>query len=176
MLAASRVQEFVDDDKAPPSPPVTPLELVSSELPVVAQIINSRRGQLTRKFDEATLHNIVAEFDELRREYDVSNTFRQAVKESDKPLATFDDMWVVGDAACKFPSLAEFCGGFAWATSQVIDKFYKKPQIDIGTADRFQECISQLEMGSACRILFMLVSVSSTFATPFQGQIKRSQN
>ncbi|GMF47329.1 unnamed protein product [Phytophthora fragariaefolia] len=89
-------------------------------LPVVAQIINSRRGQLTHKFDEATLHNIVAEFDELRREYDVSNKFRQAVKESDKPLATFDDTWVVGDAPCKFPSLAEFCGGFAWDHETVL--------------------------------------------------------
>ncbi|GMF29355.1 unnamed protein product [Phytophthora fragariaefolia] len=66
---------------------------------------------VVHKFDEATLHNIVAEFDELRREYDVSNKFRQTVKESDKPLATLDDRWTVGDAACKFPSLAEFCGG-----------------------------------------------------------------
>ncbi|GMG17247.1 unnamed protein product [Phytophthora fragariaefolia] len=31
-LAASSVQVPVDDDKTPPSPPVTPLELVSSEL------------------------------------------------------------------------------------------------------------------------------------------------
>ncbi|GMF66743.1 unnamed protein product [Phytophthora fragariaefolia] len=115
-LAASSAQELVDDDKAPPSPPVTPLELVSSDLPVVAQMINSRLGQLTNKshkVDEAALHSIVAEFNELRREYDVSNKFRQAVKESDKPLATFDDMWAVGDAANKFPTLAEFCGGFA---------------------------------------------------------------
>ncbi|GMF36219.1 unnamed protein product [Phytophthora fragariaefolia] len=94
-------------------PHVTPLELVSSEFVVVAQTINSRCGQLTHQFDEATLQNIVAEFDELRREYDVSNQFRQAVKESDKPLATFDDMWEVGDAASKFPTLAEFCRGFA---------------------------------------------------------------
>ncbi|GMF16197.1 unnamed protein product [Phytophthora fragariaefolia] len=114
-LAASKVQELVDDDKTPPSRPVIPLELVSSDLPVVAQIINSRRGQLTHKFDEATLHNFVAEFDELHREYDVSNKVRQAVKESNKPLATFDDMWAAGDAACTFPSLAEFCGGFALA-------------------------------------------------------------
>ncbi|GMF34114.1 unnamed protein product [Phytophthora fragariaefolia] len=76
-------------------------------------MINSRRGQLTHKFDEAALHNIVAEFKELRRDYDVSNMFRQAVKESDTPLTTFDDMWPVEDAASKFPTLAEFCGGFA---------------------------------------------------------------
>ncbi|GMF26077.1 unnamed protein product [Phytophthora fragariaefolia] len=65
------------------------LAAISSELPVVAQMINSRRGQLTHKFDEATLHNIVAEFDELRCEYEVNNKFRQAIKESDKPLVTF---------------------------------------------------------------------------------------
>ncbi|GMF49463.1 unnamed protein product [Phytophthora fragariaefolia] len=112
-LAANSVQELVDADKTPPSPPVTPLELVSSELPVVAQMINSRRGQLTHKFDEAMLHNIVAEFSELRHEYDLSNKFRQAIKESDKPLAMFDAMWAVGDAASKFPTLAEFCRGFA---------------------------------------------------------------
>ncbi|GMF19117.1 unnamed protein product [Phytophthora fragariaefolia] len=111
-LAASSVQELVDD-KAPLHPPVTPLELFFSDLPVVAQIINSRRGQLTHKFDEKTLHNIVAESDKLRREYDVSNKFRQAVKESDKLLATFDDMWAAGDATSKFPTLAEFCRGFA---------------------------------------------------------------
>ncbi|GMF52660.1 unnamed protein product [Phytophthora fragariaefolia] len=83
--------------------------------PVVAQMTNSRRGKLNHKFDEAPLHNIVAEFIELRREYDVSNKFRQAVKEFDKLLATFDDMWAVGDAANKFPTLAEFCGAFASA-------------------------------------------------------------
>ncbi|GMF40521.1 unnamed protein product [Phytophthora fragariaefolia] len=90
-----------------------PSPAVSSELPVVAQMIHSRHGQLTHKFDEATLHNIVAEFNELRREYDVSNKFCQAVKESDKPLTTFDDMWAVGDAASKFPTLAGLSGGFA---------------------------------------------------------------
>jgi len=111
VLAASSIHGLTTVQKD--SPPVTPKDLVSTTMTQLSEMINERRDQLTRFFGEAGINRIGLEFNDLRHYSATDTEFRSQISAFDHRLASFDDMWNIGEAGMRFPTLANFCGGFA---------------------------------------------------------------
>ncbi|KAG6953805.1 hypothetical protein JG688_00012633, partial [Phytophthora aleatoria] len=53
------------------------------------------------------------EFKRLCRDYDTKKPIAAKIDSFDHRLASFKEMWQLGDAATLYPTLASFCGGLA---------------------------------------------------------------
>lgn len=95
------------------SPPVTPKDLAAASLSSLADTIGTHRPRLIEHFGEAGIYRIGQEFKELQRAVKCDESVSKAIASFDHRLAGFGDMWRLGAAASRYPTLIEYCGGMA---------------------------------------------------------------
>ncbi|KAG3083238.1 hypothetical protein PI124_g18993 [Phytophthora idaei] len=111
ILAISSIHTLTQTAEA--TPLVTPKELVATTLVELSATIDSNRDRVVQNYGEAGIDKIGQEFKRLCRDYDTKKPIAAKIDSFDHRLASFKEMWQLGDAATLYPTLASFCGGLA---------------------------------------------------------------